>query len=82
MLLNKCFVSEYVSIQMLFKEPKYRSLGIFRICVSSHYQTHIANIERLQRRFTGSTYGKSHYPSEINHHMRYIRLELLSLEDR
>lgn len=47
-----------------------------------HYAIHINNIERVQKRFTRFIYRKFHCPNELYYEMRYVRLDLLSLENR
>lgn len=49
---------------------------------SPYCDIRISAIERVQRRFTRIIYRRFHYPGEKNYHMRNVRLDLLSLEER
>lgn len=47
-----------------------------------HYNVYIDSIERVQRYFTRALFKKFRFVPEKNYLMRYVRLEILSLEDR
>lgn len=47
-----------------------------------YYRVHIDSIEKVQRRFSRTLFRRFHFIPEKHYSMRYMRLDMLSLEER
>lgn len=96
--INSLVKKSYITMGFIFRSlSKFRKISTYRQLYSTyirssleyctpvwnpHYQTQIDSLENIQRRFTRSLYRKFKYPSEKHYLMRYLRLEMLSLQER